>query len=308
MPEYHALTFEYPKYPYLPYYTTDMPYEVMLGYIVMDSVCRLGNMSLINEFLNRQTFNDSIKKIINYIFRMSDWDPYLFKKTQYYDAELINGSYLLHPSFLIDKLIEKSASLSSNYKLFNLLLASHYILHVKITDTLSRTYQYSNIPIPVAIVNYEILDTIKGKKIPKCKDISINNDTKNNEYKDILLESQNCSQFEYGLFWQRTEHLQDIIMLNKESGNSLIDSNGVIWTKKEKEYIVCLRILLTCSTKKFDYIRIMSNVMPSLTCTMYPIEEGKVQDPGNEFGFGTNVDVDQFKLLLRQKINEILSY
>ncbi|HPI19687.1 MAG TPA: hypothetical protein PKY56_04890, partial [Candidatus Kapabacteria bacterium] len=294
MPEYHALTFEYPKYPYLPYYTTDMPYEVMLGYIVMDSVCNYGNALLLDDFISRQTYNDTIKTIMKYIYRMADWDPYLFKRTQY---SLPTNK--LHPATVIEKLIEKSASLSSNYKLYKLILSSHFILHINVTDTLSRTYLSSNIPTPVAIVNYEVLDTIKGRKIPVCKNVSIDNNTKITSQEESQIVSNNCSQFGYSLFWERDSVRNDIKFIGgHDYSKSLIDKDGILWTNKGKEYIVCLYIPLICETSYYDYSSITSNVIPSLTCTMYPIENGNVQDPGNEFGFGTNVDVDQFKLLL----------
>jgi len=303
MPEYQALTFEYPKYPYLPYYTTDMPYEVMLGYIVMDSVCNYGNALLLDDFISRQTFNDTIKKIMNYIYRMADWDPFLFIETQY------ESNFYMHPSNVIEKLINKSASLSTNFNLIKLLLKSHYILHIRVTDTLTRRYQSSNITIPVAIVNYEILDTIKGRKIPICKDISLNYGSESVKAKKAPSGPNNCSQFGYSLLWQRSTENNDIVIINPSGGGtSLFDENGVLWTKTNSEYIVCLNISLLCGTAGFEYVSIRPNVIPSLTCTMYPIENGKVQDPGNEFGFGTSSDIDEFKLLLRQKINEILSY
>ena len=304
MPYYQALTFEYPKYPYLPYYTTDMPYEVMLGYIVMDSVCNYGNVSLFDDFLNRQTYNDTIKKIMNYIYRMADWDPYLFKRTQY---SLPTSK--MHPATVVEKLIEKSASLSPNYKLYSILLSSCYILHINVTDTLSRTYLYSNIPTPTAIVNYEVLDTIKGRKIPVCKDVSVDSDDEKVKAYIMPNGNSNCSQFGYSLFWERDSVSNDIISVGSyDYSKSLIDKDGILWTKKGKEYIVCLWIVPLCRTDIFDYVSLKSNVIPSLTCTMYPIENGKVQDPGNEFGFGSSVEVEEFKLLLRQKINEILSY
>ena len=304
MPDYQALTFEYPKYPYLPYYTTDMPYDVMLGYIVMDSVCNYGNALLLDDFINRQTYNDTIKKIIKYIYKLADWDPYLFKRTQY---SLTTNN--LHPATVIEKLIEKSASLSSSYKLYQLLLSSHYILHINVLDTLSRTYLSSNIPTPVVIVNYEVLDTIKGRKIPVCKDISVYSKDENAKVKKMPNGNSNCSQFGYSLFWERDSVSSDIKFIGGYDYNkSLIDKDGILWTKKGKEYIVCLNIPLICETSNYDYSSITSNVMPSLVCTMYPIEDDRIQDPGNEFGFGTSVEVDKFKLLLRQKINEILSY
>jgi len=235
---------------------------------------------------------------------MADWNPYLFKRTQY---SLPTSK--MHPATVVEKLIEKSASLSPNYKLYQLLLHSHFILHINVTDTLSRTYLSSNVPTPVAIVNYEVLDTIKGRKIPVCKDVSVNSVDENVKAYIMPNGNSNCSQFGYSLFWERDSIRNDIKFIGGyDYSKSLIDKDGILWTKKGKEYIVCLYIPLICETSNYDYSSITSNVIPSLTCTMYPIENGKVQDPGNEFGFGTSVEIEDFKLLLRQKINEILSY
>jgi len=38
---------------------------------------------------------------------------------------------------------------------------------------------------------------------------------------------------------------------------------------------------------------------------MFPIENGHVIDPGNEFGFGTNLTVEQWKAALRNHIYSI---
>jgi hypothetical protein len=48
--------------------------------------------------------------------------------------------------------------------------------------------------------------------------------------------------------------------------------------------------------------------MPSATCNVYPIENGYVIDPVNELGFGESVEVNLFKNLLRQRINEIINF
>ncbi len=307
MPDYYGLTYSYPKYSHLPNYSTDMPYEVMLGYIVMDSVCKYGNGIMFDEFLNRQTYNDTIKKIMNFIYRMTDWDPYLFKRTQYYDESQINGYYYLSPKTIVSELIEKAAILSSNYKLNKLLLESDYILHAFILDTITRQTLSAEILKDLAIVNYQVLDTIKGKRIPTCKNISLNQYRDSEEKKDNLLESNNCSQFEFRLGWERKSEFSDVVVLGN-SENSLVDSTGKIWTKKGQEYILCLQIIPLCRDNHKDYCVIYPKVIASLTCTMYPIENGKVQDPGNEFGFGSSVEINLFKTTLRQKINEILNY
>jgi hypothetical protein len=55
----------------------------------------------------------------------------------------------------------------------------------------------------------------------------------------------------------------------------------------------------------FSYVTLTPVAWFGSTCSMYPIIDGKVEDPRNDFGFGTNLTVAQFKTALRNKIYSI---
>jgi hypothetical protein len=65
---------------------------------------------------------------------------------------------------------------------------------------------------------------------------------------------------------------------------------------------------MDCTHNDDIYYEIVPFLCDSKTYGMLPVINGFVQDPGNEFGLGTVINVDQFKTFLETKINEILQY
>ena len=87
-----------------------------------------------------------------------------------------------------------------------------------------------------------------------------------------------------------------------------MDSTGKQLTKKNLEYIVFLRPVIICWDTLYSYYEFWPYNSGSMCYSMYPIIDGIVQDPDNDFGFGTGLTVSVFITDLRNKINTIINY
>jgi hypothetical protein len=303
-PDYNDLTYRFEHLPYTPYLTDDMPEDVKTGYIMLDIVRKdFQDVRFFNIEI-RQYEYDIIRYIMKYLYKVVDYNPILYGLTSYY----ISAHTIMYQ-------IQNTATAHSTKPyLEKLLLESSIIAHVFVEDTLNiieTGYEYTS-----SIVTCSILDTIKGRVLPKAKVISINPLENPTNESDSL--PSNYLQFSYRLEWGRVpenEVIADDVVhtILDEDGKILyppmmMDSTGSGWVKKGKEYIVFLDFDSICEDSNYSYLTLTPRVMPSATCNVYPIENGFVSDPVNELGFGESVEVNLFKNLLKQRINEIVTY
>jgi hypothetical protein len=88
----------------------------------------------------------------------------------------------------------------------------------------------------------------------------------------------------------------------------LIDPTGGWWVKPGHEYIVFLTFFGIGADSTKGYF----SVWPGTTVDgssggMYPVVNGIVQDPGDDFGLGSNLTVAAWKAGLRARINSIIN-
>jgi hypothetical protein len=88
----------------------------------------------------------------------------------------------------------------------------------------------------------------------------------------------------------------------------LTDDNGDAWIKKDQEYIVFLNIVTYCNYEDNIYYNLRPVAPESYTFNMYPIQNGYVYDPKDDFGFGTGLTISQFKSALRTRIDLIKNF
>jgi hypothetical protein len=275
-----------------------MPLDVLIGYIVMDSISTYGNNDEVMSFINRQTYNDTLRKIMRYWYKTVDYDPV---KYQIYSFQGCPHEYVIKNS--IESKILNRIKLTSPKKFIDqTLIASYIIAHIRVTDTLKREDETAITAKTAYIVNCIVLDTIKGKVIPACKDLIVNFPAILEKKPDDNLQNVlpgSCLQFEYCIEWPR----------GGDYNLDMLDSDGKPWIKKDKEYIVFLETRIVCFTDNNIYYTLAPlRLNDSFSGSMYPVNNGFVVDPYNEFGFGTSVPVEEFKDSLRQKINEIINY
>jgi hypothetical protein len=88
----------------------------------------------------------------------------------------------------------------------------------------------------------------------------------------------------------------------------MTDSSGIPWVRKNSEYIVFLSFAQACSDSLHTYHILSTFGERSSSNNIYPIIDGRVQDPDNDFGLGTTPTVVEFKTALRQKISTITHF
>jgi len=274
-----------------------MPYDVLIAYVALDTLSRNGNLNDIREFLKRQSYNDTIKYIYKYYYKVVDYDPIKFFLSMKYYGVLVTT-----PQTLIEnEIIETVKRVSPNVSLDYALLKSSIIAKIHVIDTNSiidtnAKYQGKYIQI----VNSLILDTIKGKVTPTCKtveQIKIDSDYKN-KYTKTLSVQADCLQFNYCLDWTR----------GGTYGPTLRDNLGNPWIKPNQDYIVFLSLVLECDDSTGVYYCLRPTWPESYTFRMYPINNGIVYDPKNEFGFGLSISSEEFIEKLKIRIEQIKNF
>jgi hypothetical protein len=75
---------QYPIIRSIPPISTDMPYDVLLSYIYLDSLIRFTTQSQTDSMIkSRTSLNDTLKNTIKYLYKLQDYNPIIFK--QYWD-------------------------------------------------------------------------------------------------------------------------------------------------------------------------------------------------------------------------------
>ncbi|ROL60558.1 hypothetical protein D9V86_09240 [Bacteroidetes/Chlorobi group bacterium ChocPot_Mid] len=303
--KYLGLTLNFQKPPYFPYLTTDMPLDVMISYLAMDSLCKNVTSTEFYEFMDRQTFNDTVKYLRKLYFEVTDYNSLLFESYEHHQ----DTNFLIYPYELIERtrrLIEENQE--PDFKFDKAIVFSGIIAHISVNYTTLIYDTSAKIAKNQIVVNCTILDPIKGKVIPTCKPLPPYPILKSEEKKpDIQAlqsnDSGNCFQFVYREEWNIGAN-QDLPFCT----NKMIGDSTDRYIKSDNEYIVFLIPSLVCTHFKQFYYNLRPIKYYSEVATLYPIKNGIVIDPGDDFGFGQNLTVSEFKEKLRLRINQIINF
>ena len=309
-PDYSGLTLEYTKPIVSLALFSDMPLDVMVGYIVLDSICKHTTSAELFEFLDHQSFNDTIKMIRKIYYNMLDYNPFLLLAvTRNYDT-----AFSIFPYQVISTLkqILGAKSPPTGFKYGYPVLTAGIIAHIRVINTVPILDTSAHFAKNEIVVNCEVIDTIKGRVLPFCKSIGYSNQIKNNNLDNSLnyvpdeLQPNipgSCLQFKYRLEWTRGKN-----SLSPYCSKNMTDSLGLPLIKANTEYIVFLEPSLTCDNGNKYYYSLAPLGLKSEMFTLYPIINGLVIDEGNDFGFGCILTPLQFKANIRDLINKINNY
>ena len=292
MPTHTGLTFQVSKLLYAPPLSLSMPLDVLIGYIMLDSICRNSYYDDVKSFIERQTYNDTIRYIMRYLYKTIDFNPIKFFQYNHF----VDATYKIDSKTVFDWIAQKIKKVSPMPYLDYVLFNSNIIARIHVSDTLTRINPGSIIKKNLSIVTCEILDTIKGKQLPHCKNFDLTQPIM--PMYDQNNFPENCLEFTYSTDWIR----------NGDDNLTLLDTNGLPWIKKDKDYIVFLNLITICSDSNNIYYSLRPVSSESKVFLMFPIENGIVLDIGNDFGFGTGLTFADFILLIRQRINQIITY
>ncbi|MEI6089469.1 MAG: T9SS type A sorting domain-containing protein [bacterium] len=258
-----------------PPYDSNMPLDPFIGYLALDSLSKHVGFNEYHDFLARQSYNDTIRTMMRYIYQTVDYNPTNFLCFMYhnrYDCSPIDEYYY----GLISKVLQESPSPILDASL----LGSFLIAQIDVDSI----YCYTDTNARWARTNRAVMATIN--QIYKGTTPIYNNN---------LPIIKPTIQFEYAREWFMGKFYDpDEILFELEKG---------------KSYIVFLEYRYICRDNSQIYYEIFPiRCSKSKTACMYPIVNGNVIDTFNELGFGTSVNLNAFNDLLTNHINAIKNY
>ncbi len=302
------LEFSYPKMSYFPPLSMGMPFDVLIGYVYLDSIFRTVPISVMDSAIGDYRvpnsgaigYSDTLRKLAKYLYEIDDYDPIRFSQYTH-----LNAPGTRYPSggplYVSKNIFGAITSKFPDTMRTALLCMSDYIAHVKVTGLLNMLDPDSLIPARSAVkVTCNVLDLIKGQVIPGCIPDTLYSSRKAKSA--TLFGSPSCLQFEYRLDWPRINHGD---LTTNEDSTYVI--NGHPWIQADSEYIVYLSI----QSLGYDSISSYCTIKPRITTeskmgSMYPVVGGIVLDPYDEMGFGMGLTADDYKSKLRARIYSLL--
>ncbi|MBL0332664.1 MAG: hypothetical protein IPP65_07500 [Chlorobi bacterium] len=304
LPSYHSLFFSEQFELNTSPLATDMPIDCLIGYIGNDSLCKYKLSDVLINGIRNQTWNDTIRKSLRYIYAMSDYDPVRFEN---FKETGVIGRYKSPRDEAINHILKRvREGLSPNPFLDFMLVNTSIIAHIKVTNVVNAYDPRAAWAKSGKIVSSTILDPIKGKYIPSCVSLfpssELNNtQTPQNTLKQIS-DSGSCLQYEYATEWLGI-HGGENDYLNRDKIDTLLEA------KAEREFIVFLEVRSICNQNYIDYYTLYPCRDNSRFryVSIYPVINGQVSFI-EDFGYGTSLSVGEFKARLRNRINEIKNF
>lgn len=294
----NALVYELPKITTVPPLYPGQPIDVSEAYLLFDEGLRQSNLGGTDHYFQRMGYGDTSKYIVNLIYRVDDDNPLSFFS---YCTES-SSSYLTGPGYAFASFSQNIPRMYQDSGITDLLVLSDIISDIRVTDTARTLDTLSSSPLRIVAVTCQILDEIKGKMVPQCPS-DLYGQKKSGIHplstapfltSAVAADTGGCLQFQYSLDWY-----SDTVGY---SLHKLGDSVNGDWIRKDSEYIVFLRLsFLTSDTSQHDYFTI-SPIIGGACVGMYPVRNGLVYDPRNDFGFGLGLTPNEFKTQLRARI------
>jgi hypothetical protein len=285
---------------------TGMPLDVMVGYIAYDSLARSLSAPGINNIYNNLIYSDTLRYAMKYCYKMLDYNPLLFEQFRRYNDS--QRRYASARTNVFQQLLNKIVEVSPAPFVETLLCQSSIIAHINVVDTfrvVDGSGGGSSI-LTIHTVTATVTDTIKGQVFPHCINflpLNINKEDHSDTFQSNILPA-NCLQFTYALEWPRIPFNNKVITTEQR----MVDPAGSPWVKTGKEYIVFLNFSQACSDENYSYHILSAFGTRSSANNIYPISNGRVEDPNNDFGLGTAPTVSDFKSALQQKIHQITHF
>jgi hypothetical protein len=267
----------------------------------------------IESFFNSLSWGDTMKTITSVLYQMKDDNPLSF---YWWSGKAMHPNPYKgdpgHGEVAFEKLLVQIVGDSGRT---SALLTADIISDVMVGDTFCVTVPGAQIAPDGVFVNSTILDEIKGKKIPYCVDEGLQAHRKSKGATPqsggtvawptyaVPADTGSCLQFEYSPEWLRVV---------SDYGPNLMDSTGGWWIKPGHEYIVFLNFSGVGADKTTGYFTTIpgpANPGGGSSGCMYPVVDGIVQDPNDDFGIGASagLTVAVWKSRIRARINAIIT-
>jgi len=272
-PEYQGLFYTIQTNQTSPPFSTDMPLDVFVGYLAMDSLSKSVNLNDFNDFLWRQTYNDTIKTVMRYLYKVIEYDPTKYLNFEYDNKAIIRKSSI---GFLISDFLE-FIKIKSPYPVLDVsLMSSYFIGSVTVTSVYNYTDTNAVWAKTVSLVTARIDSLVKGKVPLSCQ---------NNL--SIGPINNRCIEFEIAQEWFERFGMEISVIPGQQ-------------------YFIFCDYRYLCNVGSTNYYTILP--LGIAGSRIYPIFDNNLIDLDNELGFGVNTNINVFYDNMNNRINEIKNF
>jgi hypothetical protein len=283
-----------------------MPSGIITSYLYFDEAMRLYSTGQVLNYVKGMTWNDTAQWIASNFYQLHDYDPLAFYNWSGHWVK--PDPYKCDPGDVQETFVSKIQSLVGNhtYALFY----PDIISDVMVSDTVCKKVPYGqSIGMPdttdMVLVQTTILDEIKGQHIPSCEPYM---KARKNGPSPLSIvaaspiwtystpaDTGGCIQFAYSPEWS-------VVPLSDVGGAQI----GWLLAPG-KEYIVFLNFIGIGLDSTSGYFTVLPSGTFGHSLGIYPVVGGYVQDPHDDFGFGsTHLTVAEWKTDLRARISSII--
>lgn len=290
LPKRSAPSYRFPQLTSLPIGPSS-PFDVILGYIGLDSATHNAGRREAIDFVTRQTYNDTLKTLLKYGYSMADNNPIGFiRYLSKYDTNMtISGNRLRDA---VAHALRKTSS-TPNEDVF--LFCSAWIFKGVVNSVTSGIDSNSTRARVYYSIRFEVLDTIKGKVFPQTA------------CPDNLIHGK-----EFGSEQPQTETNCISLDIRQNTISSIINSNGDTLNARVPlvgdTCFVFAEPIWLCGTSTSTYFSFTPTVgtgaVPYLG--LFTIKNGRVTCPNGDFSGSADVTESEFLLSLEQHIARIM--
>lgn len=274
-PEDQGLNYEIPLNQNTPPYSTDMPFDVLIGYVAMDSLTKNVEIEDYYQFMMKQQYNDTIRTMMRYFYQMIEYNPEKYLNYKH-NGQPSKFGVAYYEHYFYDYLLR----ISPQPILEASLLASFTIAKITILDVQNYIDTNARWAKTMGTITARLDSIIKGHSMLNC-------------FNSPPVEepiNQKCIKFEIAKEWFQDTTVYDSFL----PGQS---------------FFVFFENRLICKTETSSYFTIFPlRFVGSLNNSIYPIIDNRLIDTNNELGFGVSVDLNIFYNGIQNKINEIKNY
>jgi hypothetical protein len=308
-----ALVYAMPILRTVPAINLSQPPSIVTDYLWLDDAFKMVKPGAIEGYIQSLSYGDTLKYLSSTLYQVVDDNPITFMRWE--GAYPWPYPYKAAPGTIRTCVQSRFSKLAVDTNRTAFLLNADIIADIQVTDTLQNLCPSDPITPRTVVVTCSILDSIKGKYVPGCTFIYKNHKKgayPQGIYPPVMVDTVpaatgTCFQFEYCPNWVRGIQTD----VSYPGQIELTDSTGD-WIKKDSEYVVFLNFvgLMADSTNAY-YALMPAWGWFGSNDGMYPVRNGVVYDPSDDFGIGASISgglsVAVWKSRVRARINSIVN-
>lgn len=263
----------------LPPFNSGMPLDVLLSYIIADSIARFDHGHQTEQVIRGwRTMNDTLRNALRYLYIMTDYNPIIL--TQYLGEVGSSGCVSLVVPQLRHALRRCAPNTSEAKALYGAIYAG-YALRIRVLAVDSMTLKPE--PGPATHTMYramvEVLDTLKGRVFPSCEQAM-----RSNNHDALSMSTAPCTSimFTNATYWDPREQIDAFVPWPAESrlyfarDPAFCTADSSFIMHPGQEAVVFLNYYGQRLDSMYDYFNLQ--IEPQCSFGALPIIDGKIRD------------------------------